>query len=624
MHILIDAIAARLGGNITVLRNLLSALVTLDGGRNRYSVFGRRDLVRELEPHERVHLQTAKLAEWNLAARLAWEQIAIPAQSAFGDVDVVFAPSGLAVFASAAPQVLMFQNAAPFDEGVLAQSPRFKRARLLALQKLGVISARAADRVVFISNFERDLLSPKLGISADKSQVIYLGREADFVPSAKAHGAEVLARYGINAPYMLSVSHFYHYKNIVELVRGFAIAAPDLPPEMRLVLAGAEHEVDYSRRVRETVRSNGLEARVDFLGNVPRKDLPALYASATTFVFPSQCESFPNILIESLSSGVPTLASRAGPMPELAGDAARYFDGTDPKDIAASMVQLAREPETSLWLAARGQKQAARYSWEQTATALLKTFDDVARPKGKSRKPGPGAASSTSTAQYFGGMADTWGARYGKSNFSERREIVGRWLQGRTPGRVVDLGCGSGQLSVVARDLGWNVTSLDLSPKMLQAARGLGLHSLAVTDAAQVPLRSASADAMLSISMLEYVPRPAAVISEFARILRPGGTLLISIPNRISALRRVEGAVAGLRKRGYLGARLSARFGYLQYLDYAKTEISNGQLIAMLDQVGLKLEESGHFTPAGMAGNRLEAIGMNSYFIATRIGRQGK
>ncbi len=618
MHVLIDAIAARLGGNITVLRNLLSALVEQDGGRNRYTVLGRRSLERELEPHARIHLQTSRLAEWNIAARLAWEQVAIPAQSKFGDVDLVFAPSGLAVFASARPQVLMFQNAAPFDDQVLSTSPTFKRARLLSLQKLGVASAHAADRVVFISNFARDLLLPKLAIPAERSRVIYLGHDPAFAPSARERGGEVLAKYGLTDPYMISVSHFYHYKNIVELVRGFAIALPSLHPRMRLVLAGAEHEVDYSRKVRATVRELGLEARVDFLGNVPHRDLPPLYASAEAFLFPSQCESFPNILVEGLSSGTPTLASRAGPMPELAGDAARYFDGTNPSEIATELVRLQQEPAIRAQLSERGIAQAARYSWTQTANALLETFDELGQSSRRKQTPAPEAEHRSSTANYFGGMANTWSDRYAKSNFSERREIVSRWLDGRAPGQLIDLGCGSGPLSPVAIEKGWRVTGLDLSVKMLQAARSAGLHKVSVADATRIPLRSQCADAVLCISMLEYVPRPTAVIEELARCIRPGGTLLLTIPNRASTLRRVETMVARLRKLNLLTGKLSKRFSYLEYLDYAQTEISAEQLISLLESSGFHLEGSGHFTPAGMPGNRFQALGMNSYFIATR------
>ncbi len=613
MRILIDAIAARLGGNITVLRNLLSALVEEDGGRHQYLVLGRRDLAGALEAHPRVSLRTSGLAEWNVAARLAWEQLAIPAMSRSGDVDLIFAPSGVAVLGSPVPQVVMFQNAAPFDEQVLEPCPPLKRARLLALQKIGIASARAADRVVFISQFQRELLSRKLAMPTERGRTIYLGRDPQFAPAARLAPEELKRRYGLNEPFLLSVSHFYHYKNIVELVQGFARALPQLPPGVQLALAGAEHERDYSERVHRTVREEGLEGRVIFLGNVPHQELPALYASASLFIFPSQCESFPNILIEGMSAGAPTIASRAGPMPELAGDAADYFDGTDPESIAASLRRVSGDPALAGRLAARGPVQVSSFSWRSTARELLAVFDELSRG-GETRMGGTGRG----TGQYFGEMAKTWDQRYAKSNFGERMAIVRRWLEGRAPGKMLDLGCGSGRLSVVARELGWRTVCLDLSMEMLGAARETGATRMVQADAERVPLRSRSVEAALSFAMLEYVPHPEQVLAELARVLKPGGTLLITMPNHSSGLRWAESAVAALRKRKLLGERLSARLSWLDYLEHATTRLTQDELRAMIEKAGFALESSGHFTPANFPGHGLAAIGMNSWFVARR------
>jgi ubiquinone/menaquinone biosynthesis C-methylase UbiE len=97
---------------------------------------------------------------------------------------------------------------------------------------------------------------------------------------------------------------------------------------------------------------------------------------------------------------------------------------------------------------------------------------------------------------------------------------------------ILDLGCGTGTLirAVLQRAPRARVVGLDLSPDMLRiASRGLGDRAgLAVADASLVPLRGAAFDAVVSVSSFHYWPDPARGLSEVARILRPGGRLVIT------------------------------------------------------------------------------------------------
>jgi glycosyltransferase involved in cell wall biosynthesis len=116
---------------------------------------------------------------------------------------------------------------------------------------------------------------------------------------------------------------------------------------------------------------------VQLVGAVPHEDLPGLYARAQAFVFPSSVENFPNILVEGLSSGVPTFASRLGPMPEIAGDAASYFDPYDPDDIARALVRAVLDDELRRTLRSRALARVGRFAWPSTARELLGVFEEA-------------------------------------------------------------------------------------------------------------------------------------------------------------------------------------------------------------------------------------------------------
>jgi glycosyltransferase involved in cell wall biosynthesis len=283
----------------------------------------------------------------------------------------------------------MFQNVAPFTRDVVEaydESGEHRIARRLKLlRRLGIISAHRARRVVFISRAQEATILPQLNIAPDRASVIYTGWDKRFTPEAKSSAAPFLRRHGIGPRYLLSVSHMYRYKNLVELVRGYSIAAKGLPDDVQLVLVGAEPEANYATAVRRAVDESGLAGRVRILGHVPSDDLPPLYAAASMFLFPSTCESFPNILLEALASGAPTLTSNMCSMPEIATNGADYFDPRSPDELASRILSLWNAPTRRTALALAGVARAQQFSWNRMAEELLLLLRNESRALGRSR-----------------------------------------------------------------------------------------------------------------------------------------------------------------------------------------------------------------------------------------------
>jgi len=350
---------------------LLATFPAVDDGEGLYTVICRREVSREIDPgHKRVELLTQDLSTSSPIKRVWWEQLRLPS-SLGAKFDVLLSPANVGVLAARIPQVLVFQNMAPFDARVRRTSRLQGRVRLEGLRLMGIASARVARRVVFISDYARESIARQAGLAADKTVRVYLGRDPAFAPTPRERIDGVLQRYRLTTPYVLSVSHFYHYKNIVELVRAFALARTGLGSRVTLAIAGAEHEHDYAAAVRRSIADAGIDDCVRLLGPVGSADLPALYAGATLFVFPSTCESFPNILVEGMASGAPTLSSREGPMPEIAGSGAAYFDPFDPSDIAATIVRVWKDGDEAKRLRSSALARVRDFSWERTAQGLL-------------------------------------------------------------------------------------------------------------------------------------------------------------------------------------------------------------------------------------------------------------
>lgn len=126
--------------------------------------------------------------------------------------------------------------------------------------------------------------------------------------------------------------------------------------------------------------------------------------------------------------------------------------------------------------------------------------------------------------------------------------IVGQL--GCLPGsHILDAGCGNGIRCLPLARAGYRVHGVDLSPEMIavaqQAAHGLGLSEAAsrfsVGDVERLPAADASCDAVMCFNVLDYTPHPGVALAEFARVLRPGGRLVLSMLGAYSAVKRVVG-----------------------------------------------------------------------------------
>jgi glycosyltransferase involved in cell wall biosynthesis len=111
----------------------------------------------------------------------------------------------------------------------------------------------------------------------------------------------------------------------------------DMTPEPLLVIAG---DGPLSARLRARASSLGVAAR--FLGH--RDDVPALLAQAAVFVLPSRWEGQPLVLQEALRAGVPIVASRAGGIPGLIGDAGLLVPPADAGSLSAAVRSVLSDP----------------------------------------------------------------------------------------------------------------------------------------------------------------------------------------------------------------------------------------------------------------------------------------
>jgi glycosyltransferase involved in cell wall biosynthesis len=231
--------------------------------------------------------------------------------------------------------------------------------------------ARRADRVIAVSQASAKDIAVELNVPSNRIDVALHGHTLHR-PHQVTPERNLRHRFGLgDGPLILTVGTRKPHKNVLGLITAMP-AVRERVPDARLALAG--NATGHEAVLRAAVRRYDLESAVSFLPFVDSADLEGLYSAAACFVLPSFNEGFGMPVLEAMSRGVPVACSSASALPEVAGDAARYFDPADPAEIGTVLIQLLTDPDLRERMSARGRAREAEFTWAATAQATLSSY----------------------------------------------------------------------------------------------------------------------------------------------------------------------------------------------------------------------------------------------------------
>ncbi len=168
-------------------------------------------------------------------------------------------------------------------------------------------------------------------------------------------------------PYFLYVGALKRIKNIPTLLKAFDIFVQHTKNDVELVIAGGDKWKDPKIDEALSAMTDETLERISFLGFVPDEELVHLYRHAIAFVSPSHYEGFGLTFLEAMAVGCPVIASNAGSLPEVVGNAGILFDPSDTEGIANAMTDLYKNKDLYSKLSKKGISRASEYSWEKCA-----------------------------------------------------------------------------------------------------------------------------------------------------------------------------------------------------------------------------------------------------------------
>jgi len=204
----------------------------------------------------------------------------------------------------------------------------------------------------------------------------------------------------------------------------------------------------------------------------------------------------------------------------------------------------------------------------------------------------------TTVRRVFDEQAGFWDSQYAPGGAMTTRiaQFLGA-VQKNIPdgGRVLDFGCGSGDITLAIANAGFDVVGCDVSAAMLDKARAAAAGTarfVRLPGDVSVDAVGAGFDAVVASSVLEYVASPQACLARLGSVVRPGGWIFLTVPDMRDATRRRESwyrLVVGLP--GAMTVLGMTRYrAFAQYLRISTNRLKPAQWEAMLASAGWQAE----------------------------------
>ncbi len=232
-------------------------------------------------------------------------------------------------------------------------------------------AVKVADRIIAASEQTKRDIIRYTQTKPEKISVVYQSCDPAFrAPPGETVLTGTRKKYRLPDNYILYVGTIEKRKNLLNLVMALRKSGSDLP----LIVIG--RETDYAARVHAYIEKHQM-TNISFLQNVPSTDLPALYAMAMIFVYPSSFEGFGIPVLEAITSGVPVIAGKGHCLEETGGPGSVYVDPGDITALAGAIIELAGNEEQRKRMAAEGRRFSEQFSEENTTRELNKVYESV-------------------------------------------------------------------------------------------------------------------------------------------------------------------------------------------------------------------------------------------------------
>jgi len=295
---------------------------------------------------------------------------ALPRLVARRQFDAFFSPDGFLSLRVKVPTLLTIHDLAyahfPNQVGWLAQK---------YYERYMPMFAHRAERIAAVSSFTKADIVQRLGVAADKIDVVYNGCNEAYRPLSEADKMAARARWSGGEAYFIYVGSIHPRKNVARILRAFEQFKTQTAgaERMRLLLVG--RMAWQTGEVGEVLAQMRHREAVVLLGYVDMADLPQLVGAAMASVYASLFEGFGVPILEAMRAGVPVICSDSSSMPEVAGGAGLLVNPQSVDSIAAAMQQVFCDAPLREKMQREGLASSERFGWDLTAQKVWSSLE---------------------------------------------------------------------------------------------------------------------------------------------------------------------------------------------------------------------------------------------------------
>lgn len=232
-------------------------------------------------------------------------------------------------------------------------------------------AAKHSTYVVTDSDYSKRDIIEHYGLAKSKVVVSYAAVNSSYckLTKEKLKENELREQFGISkSPFVLTVGNLQPRKNIRRLIEAFCQFSNQKSFDGELVIVGKKAWM-YDEIISSAVKGSG---KIIFTDYVDEQDLIRLYNAALFFIYPSFFEGFGLPPLEALACGTPVAVANATSLPEVVGNAGKYFDPLNVSDIVKTLEQMVYDGESCDSNLMK--KQVDKFSWSKSAQIVKECY----------------------------------------------------------------------------------------------------------------------------------------------------------------------------------------------------------------------------------------------------------
>ena len=371
----IDAANIRHGGGITHLSQLLKHANPKNSGISKVVIWSNQKTLDKLPNKNWLKKKKTKILDGNFLKRTYWQSLKLTKELRKEKCNILFVPGG-SFTTSFRPIVSMHQNQLPFELKEIARyGISLMTFKLIILRISQTISFKKSNGIIFLSKYSQNSLFNAIDLKKIRYKIVPHGIENRFF--MKPREQMDISKYNSSNPYKLiyisSIDYYKHQWNVVEAAsvlrgKGYPLQLDLYGSANPKALVRLDNIIQKYDKNREYIRYN---KEIDF------NTIEKIYHNSDLSLFASSCETFGQIIIESMASGIPICCSKMSAMPEILKDGGVYFDPLDINEITKVLEELINSKDLRLSKSMKSYNYAKDFNWEKASEQTFSFFREV-------------------------------------------------------------------------------------------------------------------------------------------------------------------------------------------------------------------------------------------------------